>query len=287
MGHPKLIIEHIRPLFEVEEYTLISTEIVDSKSYLKYKCPKGHYGKTTWNNWKKGNRCGVCFGNIKPIYEFIKQELNKEGYTLLSPEYKNNQTPLKFICPDGHRHKISWNVWQKGVRCGKCYKPKLTYKFIKQELNKEGYTLLSTEYKNNHSYLDFICPNGHKHKITWGSWQQGRRCGKCSQITSKQEREIRQWIVDKYPNITIKSNDRRTILNPKTGHHLELDIYLPILNKAIEYNSEYYHNNEEIIWKDQYKHQWCKDNGIELMIINHKDWIKNKDFGMINGFINH
>ncbi len=44
-------------------------------------------------------------------YDFIKQEFEKESYQLLSNKYNNCYSPLEFICPKGHRHKITWTKW--------------------------------------------------------------------------------------------------------------------------------------------------------------------------------
>jgi hypothetical protein len=57
---------------------------------------------------------------------------------------------------------------------------RLTYEFVKTEFEKEDYILLSKEYKNNHTKLDYMCPNGHEHSITWNKWQTGKRCPYCA-----------------------------------------------------------------------------------------------------------
>ena len=44
---------------------------------------------------------------------------------------------------------------------------KLTYEFVKEQFEKEGYTLLSEKYINCFTKLDYICPKGHKHSISW------------------------------------------------------------------------------------------------------------------------
>jgi hypothetical protein len=56
--------------------------------------------------------------------------------------------------------------------------------FIKFEFEKEGYQLLTVEYKNNRQKLNYICPNGHQHSIIWNSWQQGKRCPTCANINN-------------------------------------------------------------------------------------------------------
>jgi len=52
------------------------------------------------------------------------------------------------------------------------------------------------------------------------------------------EQEIQEYAKSIY-NDNIINNDRTIIINPITGHNLELDIYFPKLNKAIEFNGKY------------------------------------------------
>ena len=75
------------------------------------------------------------------------------------------------------------------------------------------------------------------------------------------------------------------VKNPKTNKYLELDIWIPGLKKAIEYSSDYWHNNLYQKWKDEYKQEWCKKNSIDLLTINDNKWRKNKNFDIIKNFI--
>ena len=70
---------------------------------------------------------------------------------------------------NGRRCSITWTKYQK----------ESAVEFIRSKFAKEGYKLLTTEYKNNQQKLDCICPNGHRHSITLVSWQQGCRCLFC------------------------------------------------------------------------------------------------------------
>ena len=47
---------------------------------------------------------------------------------------------------------------------------KLTYEFVKNSFKKEGYKLLSKEYRGPHRKLDYICPKGHECNTTWAKW---------------------------------------------------------------------------------------------------------------------
>lgn len=55
----------------------------------------------------------------------------------------------------------------------------LNPEYVQWCFESEGYTLLST-YTSPQKPLEFICPNGHHHRIEWQSWNRGRRCARCS-----------------------------------------------------------------------------------------------------------
>jgi len=118
----------------------------------------------------------------KLTYEFIKKQFEKENYKLLTKIYKNSKQKLKYICPKGHRHSINWSDWRQGIRCGICCtnNKRHTIDFVKSEFEKEGYKLLTKIYKNNRQKLDYICPKGHKHSISFNDWDnKKRRCFYC------------------------------------------------------------------------------------------------------------
>lgn len=57
---------------------------------------------------------------------------------------------------------------------------KLTIEFVRESFEKEGFTLLSNDYINSYTKLNYICSKGHKHNIVWQNWQQGQRCPYCA-----------------------------------------------------------------------------------------------------------
>ena len=123
----------------------------------------------------------------KLTYEYVKAEFEKEDYILLATQYTSAKTKLKYICPKGHIHSITWDKWKRGTRCPTCYKlikiP--TIENIKLTFEQVGYILLSKEYISSKQKLDYICSSGHKHTITWSNFKQGRRCYKCSVIAKE------------------------------------------------------------------------------------------------------
>lgn len=116
--------------------------------------------------------------------------------------------------------------------------------------------------------------------MKYNSFVQGQRCPLCAQMSfsSKAEKEISKYIENFYHG-KIKPNDRDTIVNPYTGYNLELDVYLPEINKAIEFNGDYWHSNKfpEKQIKDKIKLQECKRANINLLVVKEQDWINDKD----------
>ena len=56
---------------------------------------------------------------------------------------------------------------------------KYTIEYVKKCFDHEGYVLLSTEYVGCKQKLQYICPNGHEHSITFDKWLSGQRCHYC------------------------------------------------------------------------------------------------------------
>lgn len=78
------------------------------------------------------------------------------------------------------------------------------------------------------------------------------------------ENLIKELFKRKYPNEKVFYNYRpEWIINPQTGHRLELDIYYPDLKIAIEING-LHHETEYQKYKDSFKILACKERGIIL-----------------------
>ena len=99
----------------------------------------------------------------------------------------------------------------------------------------------------------------------------GKGCPKCKYIISKPEIEIQEYI--KNLGFEILTNNRN-IIKPK-----ELDIYIPELKKAIEFNGEYWHYSKKHFIPGEHglKSNLCRKKGIKLLHIRENLWIKNKE----------
>ena len=192
-GNVKFTTDFVRSELLKEGYILISTEYINTNTKLKSICPNGHEHEAPFSSWRNGYRCGKCAGNVKHDVEFIREQFKQEGYVLLSDAYVNNESPLRIICNNGHTGVITWGKWVVGCRCAECANnKKLTLEFIKSEFSKENYKILSTEYNGAHVKLDYECPVGHKHAITWAGWSTGHRCVYCSGLAKPEYDKVKQ-----------------------------------------------------------------------------------------------
>lgn len=116
----------------------------------------------------------------KHSVEYIKEYLSNFGFELLD-EYKGVNIPMLLKCPNGHiTSTITFTNFRRKPACPVCGKrAKLTYEFVKEQFEKEGHILVSTEYKNANTPLDVICSEGHEWRVTYGNYYAGKRCGKC------------------------------------------------------------------------------------------------------------
>ena len=279
IGVKKLTFEFIKEQIEKENYILHSTEYVNNSTKLDVECNKGHRYKVNWNDFHNGNRCPVCAGNKKLTYDQVKEQIEKDGYKLLSKEYINANTKMEIRCDKNHIYSTTWDIFKQGHRCPVCAGlKKYTYVQVKEQIEKDGYKLLSKEYINNKTKLDIKCPLGHNFKMNYSKFRYGQKCPVCWQENSqsKAEKEVQEFVKSLFEYETVICNDRTQILNHNTGYYLELDVYLPNLNKAIEYNGIFWHSKPEQKIKDKIKKDQCKEKGIDLLVIDEQLYIADK-----------
>lgn len=138
---------------------------------------------------------GRVFMPAKKKYEYVKQEIEKRGYFLISTTYKDSKTKLLTKCPAGHSYEASYNSFSRGYRCSECAGlKKRTIEEIREFMEKEKYVLLSTGYSGNKSKLLTKCPVGHDFYIRWNDFQQGYRCNECAGNKKKTIEQIRLFL---------------------------------------------------------------------------------------------
>jgi len=189
----KHTIEFVKASFESVGYELLEDSYVNSKTKMKYRCPEGHESSIKFNDWQQGHKCYACAntinGTIKRMdIKYIQKQFELEGYELLENNYTNNNTKMKYKCPEGHEYIMAWGAWQAGTRCKICSNKvrginrRHDINYIRSEFEKEGYELLEDNYVGAHTKMKYRCPEGHEHSTKWSKWDTGRRCPTCRNL---------------------------------------------------------------------------------------------------------
>lgn len=203
-------------------------------------------------------------------------------YDLSKVNYVNNYTNIEIICPiHGSFFKHPRSFIERREGCNECniIARQLKYKeqFIEasKKIHNNKYTYDNNNYINFYTPCIITCPihgDFKQRPINHLSNESGcPECARCKQ-RSIGEIELCEYIKLIYSGIVLENT--RNIIGKK-----ELDIYLPELRLAFEYDGEYWHKKKELEYPGYHedKNNRCKEVGIKLLHITHKDWIKNQD----------
>ena len=275
-GSKKHTIEEMREFFSKQGYTLLSTEYKNSHSKLQYECPKGHIGEISYHNFDYGKMCAECAGTKKHTIEEVKEAFLKAKYTLLSTEYINSITKLKYECPLGHIGEISYDNFIRGHKCSKCAKnKKYTIEEVRKIFLTESYTLLSTEYTNCKTKLKCKCSLGHISEINFAKFVNGKRCGTCRE--TKGEQAIRKYLTE----LNLKFIQEKRFENCRNINALPFDFHVDN-NFIIEYDGQqhfkpvkFFGGEKKFIecqQSDKIKTDYCKNNKLALLRISYDEF---------------
>lgn len=266
-----------------DKYSYLS-EYKNNATKIKISCPEhGEFWQTPKNHLI-GRGCSKCARNtmksktMKQNNDFVEEamEIHCGKYEYLT-KYDGSKTKIKMLCPE---HGEFWQMPHNHLRgkgCSKCGKDtgalkitKSNEEFIKEVISVHGhkYRYLS-EYQNTATKIKISCPEHGEFWQTPNAHLVGKGCQECAfgNETSVSEVELLNEIKTMFPNDTILSGDRK-IINP-----LELDIYVPSLNLAIEFNGNYWHSYPK---KPKTYHteksRICEDKGIRLIHIYEYQW---------------
>lgn len=120
----KLSQSEVERIFEDQDCKLLS-QYKDSNTSLEYVCSCGNKAKNNLKRFRSGARCKNC-GNLKSSktrafdYEYVREYFESNKCTLLSNEYKNSLTPLRYRCCCGNISEITFVNFRAGHRCRKC-----------------------------------------------------------------------------------------------------------------------------------------------------------------------
>ena len=209
------------------------------------------YGDVNYNNRTKSKETCLEKYNIENVSQ-LETVKNKKIETTLKNYNVDNPSKSKTI-----QEKIQDTIFSKN-------KEKIK-NLIKYENNKyeifcdvcdKNYTITREQLKNRIIYDTILCTN----------------CNPINSFTSSgKEMKMIKFIKENYDGEIIENS--RNIITPH-----ELDIYLPELNLAFEFNGVYWHNE---LYKEKNYHlnktETCLEKGIKLIHVWEDDWNNKQD----------
>jgi len=184
--------------------------------------------------------------------------------------YVDSITKAVVTCSEHGPFSIKPNKLMSGIGCLKCsIERKIGDKksFIKKYKGKHN--LSKFEYIRSNRKSIVICDKHGEFSASPNSLLSGKGCVKCSSYgPSTQEKELSDFIERNIGSVEIIRNDRSVLGG------LELDIYIPSLNIAIEFNGVKWHSSE--FRKDSNYHlnktKKCLEKSIKLIHVRSDLW---------------
>lgn len=241
-------------------------------------CPKhGEFYPTPNNFIGKASTCPKCAGTAKKDTQvFIKAATKTHGnrYDYSKTKYNDAKTKVIITCKEHGDFEQRPKNHVRGQGCSKCSgnNRKNLLEFIHKALGVHGdrYDYNKVKYEGVKVQVIIKCPIHGEFKQTPDNHLSGRGCRKCVKKVSLPEVEISEFLRNQGYKVVMS---RRDLIKP-----FELDIYLPDLKKAIEFNGLHWHYSDKLFVPGKHgnKSKLCKEKGIKLLHIREELWIKNK-----------
>lgn len=272
----------------------------DSNKYF-WKCPFNKhpsYKLSVYFRVKKiSEDCSVCnkrilvpgFNDLASTHPWLVQEWSSSNEIKPTQITSGSNAVIEWICPKDARHvwktRVTYKTYSK-EKCSVC-----TNKVIVMGVN-DAATLhpdLAQEWHQEKNGDDKLSDytHGYNAKKHWWKCKEnghiwdtpiltrtgGSGCPKCPYSASKSENEVVEKLSEIYDGEIIQGC--RSVIGKK-----EIDIYFPSLKLGIEFNGEFWHNEEKRTGvKDKHddKKLACDVAGIPLFVLWENDWIASRE----------
>lgn len=259
------------------------------KQYINIICPIHNVFTQSILHHLQGEGCKECAkiqrskNRIKPFEEFVAEAVKIHGskYIYLEENYKSCSEDMEIICTVcGKTFKQKPSKHLIGQGCPNCYRNSPpNNKMSVYEFEEKATEVHNGKYKYIHDFtttkddVTVICPIHGEFRQEAQSHLQGHGCYKCAFSDSKAENEIYEFVCTLVGDNDVIRQDRKFL------ERKELDILIPKLRIAIEYNGIRWHSEE--FNKDRNYHLKklieCNEKGIRLIQIFEDEWIEHKE----------
>ncbi len=264
---------------------LTPTDVLpNSEKKVWWKCEKRHEWQAVISNRNNGNGCPICsnqqiqkgYNDLLTNNPLLASEWNYEKNGDLKPSKvtANSRKKVWWKCEKGHEWQAFIYSRNTGAGCPICSSQKIQRGYndlltitpqLASEWNheKNGDLKPTMVMPNSNKKVWWKCEKGHAWQASVNNRNKGRGCPYCSSElkTSFPEQAIYFYIKKVFPDA----------INRDCHLGVELDIYIPSKQIAIEYDGAFWHKDKK---RDERKNKFCKENKILLFRVmentNHK-----------------
>lgn len=259
------------------DYSLV--HYINTSTKVKILCPlHGEFEQTPKKHLLGSVGCPRCNGQRMDTSLFISKAKKVWGdrWDYSKVTYQRSSQPVRIVCPDHGEFEqrpnnhLSGSVGCRGCNVGTSGTRVTTEEFIEHATQVWGdrWDYSTTSYTDSKSPLAVTCPDHGEFVQPADSLLAGRiGCKACQPVgTSAGEDSLAQFIGSLVP---IERNVRGLIPESKT----EVDVYVPSLGTAFEFNGLYWHS--ELYRPADYhysKYLMALEQGITLIQVWEDDW---------------
>jgi hypothetical protein len=261
------------------QYDYSMSDYIDSKTKIDILCNKHNiiFKQTPAEHLRGKLACNLCTRNPKVNSDFFinkAKSIHGDKYDYSKTIYVDSTTKVKIICKQHGVFEMLPNNHYK-QNCPNCFNEDrflTTELFIDlaKKIHGDKYCYLNSIYTNSKNRIKISCLEHGEYEQIPNDHLSGKGCPKCGFKYNNTENEIKDFI--KGFKLSYIENTKN-IISP-----LELDIYIPSHNLAIEFNGLYWHSE---IYKSKNYHLnktlECEKQGIQLIHIFEDEWLYKKD----------
>ena len=263
-------------LIHNNKYDYIKSNYINTSTKIIITCPEHGDFEQLPSAHLKGQGCPKCSGKLT-CDEFIEKAKNihNHKYDYSNTHFDKIKDKCIIHCPIHGDFKQTFQKHLSGQGCPMCSGniKSSTNEFISksQLIHGNKYSYSNVIYKNNKQTVSIICPIHGEFEQTPNNHLAKHGCPKCVNNISSYQQELCDFIKNEL-NYQIETCNT-SIIKP-----FELDIFIPEVDVAIEFNGLYWHN-EKHVSSDYHinKTNLCKEKGIRLIHIFEDEWLYRQD----------
>lgn len=237
----KIGIKKLQKIARVRGGRCISKDYIKNSSKVSWECEFKHKWAASPSSVINNTWCPYCARYFS--HDEVLKYINNVGGTLaeIPDGYISRNTIISYTCNCGCKISKKFRSIKEGYDCRECAydKQRLTIDDMQVIAKNNNGKCLSSTYINTGTKLLWECEKLHQWHARPADIKSGGWCPHCP---NKTQASLTKIIKKIFNNCRIYSNYRELdwLINPSTGRKLEIDIYIPKLKLAIEYDGEHH-----------------------------------------------